>query len=172
MNATQAYALSKKYTEDSLIGIGALKGAPCEIDSIVHADGVTTITFKWEALDGSIHTSDIQVYDGTPIYVWTSGNHYEIGDLAIYGSSFYRCVTPNSDLVFDSSKWNEIGGSGSDGDYDIVETASLLPASFSSADRKMYYVIDEGRFHLWNGTAWVPQEPPTISVKDIDALFA
>ena len=33
------YALSKKYTDDSLIGIGALKGAPCKIKSIVKEHG-------------------------------------------------------------------------------------------------------------------------------------
>ena len=41
------YALSKKYTEDSLIGIGALKGAPCKIKSIIKENGENIITFEW-----------------------------------------------------------------------------------------------------------------------------
>jgi len=164
-----AYVLSKKYTDDSLIGIGALKGAPCKIKSIVKQDGQNIITFEWTDDNGDNHESYLYVEDGTPIYEWTPGFPYKYGDLAIYASCFYRCITPNSDYVFDDTKWNEIGSP--DGNYDIVQSASLLPPRFTAADRKLYYVIDEGLFYLWDGTAWVAQEIPTISIAEIDALF-
>ena len=163
-----SYVLSKKFTEDTVIGLGAIKGANCTIKSIVHQDGINTVTFEWTGTDGTVKTSEMIVNDGTPIYTWISGNHYLYGDLVIYASAFYRCIHENSDVTFDSSHWNEIGSP--DGNYDIVESATELPPRFTSADRKMYYVIDEGAFYLWTGTEWELQER-CISNEEIDALF-
>lgn len=157
-----SYILSRQFTKQSLIGMGALKGSPCQVKDIVHQDGINTVTFEWEGTDGTKKTRDMVVYDGTPIYVWESGNTYHYGDLAIYESQFYRCIVENNDVTFDSTKWNEIGSP--DGNYDIVQSVSLLPARFTAADRKLYYVIDENCFYLWNGTAWVK----TISNKIAD----
>ena len=165
----KAYILAKSYTDETAIQFGGLKGANCTIKSIVKQDGRNIVTFEWKNDDGDTRESIMYVDDGTPIYVWESGNHYNYGDLVIHTSSFYRCIVENSDIVFDDTKWNEIGSP--DGNYDIVETAALLPARFTAADRKMYYVINESRFHLWNGVKWLPQEPATIPNNDIDALF-
>jgi hypothetical protein len=142
--------------------MGALKGSPCQVKNVVHQDGINTVTFEWEGTDGTTKTRDMVVYDGTPIYVWESGNTYHYGDLAIYESQFYRCIVENNDATFDSTKWNEIGSP--DGNYDIVQSVNLLPARFTAADRKLYYVIDENCFYLWNGTTWVK----TISNKIAD----
>lgn len=157
LSGIKAYALSRKYTDKSILGItGALAGKNCTIESATKSDGLTTIVFKWTADDGTVRRTTIEVEDGTPIYVWESGNSYEYGDIAIYESCFYRCITANSDVVFDDTKWNEIGSP--DGNYDIVQSESLLPTRFTSADRKMYYVIDEWCFFLWNGAEWVSQK--------------
>lgn len=160
------YALSKSYTDKSLIGMGALKGAPCKIKSITKKDGLNIIVFEWEDDLGQKHESTLTVNDGTPIYEWCSGDRYEYGDLVIYESSFYRCTTPNSDSVFNPSHWSAIGSP--DGAYGLVDTGSDLPVRFTTADRKLYYVIDEGIFYLWNGIQW---EKQTISNEDIDSLF-
>ena len=163
------YALSKKYTNETAIQFGGLKGAPCKIKSVVKENGQSIITFEWKNDDGDTRESKMYVEDGTPIYTWTSGYSYIYGDLAIYESCFYRCITPNSDVVFDETHWNAIGSP--DGNFDIVQNVSMLPARFTPADRKMYYVIEEMYFYLWNGTEWVPQYPPTISNDEIDELF-
>jgi hypothetical protein len=157
-----SYILSRKYTDNAIVGLGSIRGANCTIKDIVHQDGINTVTFEWEGTDGTTKTRDMVVYDGTPIYVWESGNTYHYGDLAIYESQFYRCIVENNDATFDSTKWNEIGSP--DGNYDIVQSVNLLPARFTAADRKLYYVIDENCFYLWNGTAWVK----TISNKIAD----
>lgn len=165
-----SYILSRKYCDNSIKGIsGVLAGKNCTIESATKQDGLTTVIFKWTADDGTVRRTSIQVEDGTPIYTWTSGNHYEYGDLVIYSSMFYRCITANSDVVFDETKWNELGSP--DGNYDIVQSVNLLPVRFTSADRKMYYVINERCFYLWNGTEWVSQEPKTITSTQIKALF-
>lgn len=168
---TVTYALSRKYTDESLKGVGALKGSPCEIKSVVHRDGQNIITFSWKTIDDEERIQEVIVEDGTPIYVWTPGNTYKYGDLVIYESAFYRCIIENNDVIFDDTKWNEIGSP--DGNYDIVQNATFLPNRFTAADRKMYYSIADKFFWLWDGTSWVQQIPeiPSITMEQIDALF-
>lgn len=65
MNGNQAYILSKGYTKKSLDGVGALKGSPATIKSIVdNGDGTHTITFEWESNSGVKSTSNLIVADG------------------------------------------------------------------------------------------------------------
>lgn len=153
------YALCKKFTkqyvEETAAQFGALKGASCTIKSIVKQNGQSVVTFEWKNNEGETRESVMYVDDGTPIYVWTPNFSYKYGDLAIYGDSFYRCITPNSDASFDSLKWNPIGSP--DGDYDIVQSADYLPQRFTPADRKMYYCIDNDCFYLWDGEKWSPK---------------
>ena len=163
------YAVSKKYTDETAIQFGGLKGAPCKVKSVVKENGQNIITLEWTNDDGDTRETKVYVDDGTPIYTWTPNFEYQYGDLAIYESAFYRCITPNNDAVFDDTKWNEIGSP--DGNYDIVQTKTSLPVRFTPADRKMYYVIDEGIFYLWNGYSWIAQVIPTISNDEIDDLF-
>lgn len=143
---------AKKYTDETAIQFGGLKGAPCKVKSIVKEENRSIVTFEWENDEGETRESQMVVEDGTPIYVWTPGISYKYGDLVIYQSCFYRCITPNSDLVFDDRKWNEIGSP--DGNYDIVQNESMLPVRFTPADRKMYYAIEEDCFFFWDGYQW------------------
>ena len=156
MNGTQAYVLARKYTDETASEFGGLKGAPCTIKSVKHQNGRNIVTFEWKNSAGDTRESEMIVYDGTPIYVWESGNTYKYGDLAIYESCFYRCIVENSDEEFDNTKWNEIGSP--DGNYDIVQNSEMLPPVFTSADRKMYYSIEDENFWLWDGFQWVEQE--------------
>ena len=58
------YILSKKYTNDSLDGIGAVKGAPCRISKIEPIEGGNKITFAWTSNSGVESTSTLIVKDG------------------------------------------------------------------------------------------------------------
>ena len=163
------YAVSKKYTDETAIQFGGLKGAPCKVKSVKKENGQNIVTLEWKNDDGDTRESKVYINDGTPIYTWEPSFPYQYGDLVIYESCFYRCIIPNSDTVFDETKWNGIGSP--DGNYDIVNTASELPVRFTPADRKMYWCIDEHIFYLWDGTKWVAQNPNTIELEEIDALF-
>ena len=171
MFAEEAYALSKTYTDKSILGIaGALAGKNCTIKSAEHKDDVTTIVFKWTADTGETRETKIEVYDGTPIYDYTPGETYHYGDLVIYEAAFYKCIAEHvAGTTIDTTKFIELGSP--DGNYDLVETATDLPPRFTSADRKMYYVIDEDVFYLWNGTEWEVQEE-ALTNDEIDAMFA
>ena len=62
-----SYALSKKFTEDTAIGLGAVKGAPCTISSIQDNGDSTTLTFKWTGTDGTVQSSTMTVKNGISI---------------------------------------------------------------------------------------------------------
>ena len=55
---------AKKYTDESISGAGALKGAPCEISSITEITGGNRVTFSWEDTSGVAHTSTMDVMNG------------------------------------------------------------------------------------------------------------
>ena len=171
MTGLQSYVLSKKFTKDTVIGLGAIKGAPCTVKKTEHKDGCTYVTLQWTANDGvTTQETVLTILDGTPIYDYTPGNEYHYGDLVIYAAQFYRCVADCiAGTVLDDRYFSEIGSA--DGNYDIVQDVSQLPARFTPADRKMYYSIEDGFFYLWDGEKWAPQEPATISDEDLDELF-
>ncbi len=168
----KAWILSKGYTDKSILGIsGALAGKNCTIKSSEHKDGVTTIVFQWTADTGETRETQIEVFDGTPIYIYQAGERYKYGDLVIYQAQWYMCTAEHTaGPELDPSKFTEIGSA--DGNYDIINDSSELPPRFTSADRKMYFSIADGDFWLWDGEKWVLQNPRTISDDEIDALFA
>ena len=58
------YALSKKYTEKSLKGVGALKGAPCRVTAIEEVEGGNKITLSWTDTDGKTLSESLIVKNG------------------------------------------------------------------------------------------------------------
>ena len=58
---------SKTYTDESLLGLGSLKGAPCTIKSITEVDGGQKVTFEWTGTSGTKQTSEMIVKNGVTI---------------------------------------------------------------------------------------------------------
>lgn len=58
------YSLLKKYIKKSLVGMGALKGAPCQVQSVEKVDGITTVTLKWKDNEDVNHTTSFDIDDG------------------------------------------------------------------------------------------------------------
>lgn len=69
MNGLKAYVLAKGYVKKSLDGVGALKGSPCQIESITPSEdgSYTTIVFKWEGTSGTIYTDQLIVENGVGV---------------------------------------------------------------------------------------------------------
>ena len=59
-----SYALSKKYTDKTVEGLGSLKGEPCTIKSTTPKDNGTEIVFEWTGTSGTIETSSIFIENG------------------------------------------------------------------------------------------------------------
>lgn len=57
-------ANAKKYTRDTVIGLGAIKGKNCTISKIAKEDGITEIIFLWTGDDGTQRTQTAIVNDG------------------------------------------------------------------------------------------------------------
>ena len=74
-----SYILSKAYVDKTVVGMGALKGAPCTISGIVdNPDGTHDITFSWKDNSDVTHTSILTVANGeTPTITSTEidGGH-------------------------------------------------------------------------------------------------
>ena len=64
LDAKKALAIAEKYTDDALAGAGALKGVPCQIQSITAITGGNRVTFLWVDNNGDSHTSTMDVMDG------------------------------------------------------------------------------------------------------------
>lgn len=64
MTGLQAYVLSKKYTQQSLDGVGALKGAPCTIKSTTETDEGTIVVFGWIDNNGISQETTILIKNG------------------------------------------------------------------------------------------------------------
>lgn len=64
MTALEAYILARAYTQQAIAGAGALKGAPCQIQSIIPITGGNRITFAWENSEGVTETDTLDVMDG------------------------------------------------------------------------------------------------------------
>ena len=58
---------SKTYTDESLLGLGSLKGAPCTIKSITEVDGGQKVTFEWTGTSGTKQTSEMTVKNGVSV---------------------------------------------------------------------------------------------------------
>lgn len=67
MRSDEIIGMLRSYVNKSLVGVGAIKGAPCKIQSITDSDGSHTITFSWLDDAGTTHTSQLIVNDGSNI---------------------------------------------------------------------------------------------------------
>lgn len=66
MQGLISWVLSRKFTEDTADSLGSLKGAPCEIQSIVYdqTEKTVTITFSWTGTSGQVQTDSVVIHDG------------------------------------------------------------------------------------------------------------
>lgn len=85
----ESLTLAKKYVDESLAGVGAIKGSPCEIkEEKFDNEGNTIITFYWVDKDNKEYTKDVIVNRGkkgdqgyTPVRgtdYWTAGDIAEM----------------------------------------------------------------------------------------------
>lgn len=65
MKAVEIIGMLKTYIQQTLVGMGALKGAPCTVKSVEEDPGVHVITLEWTDNDGNKQTKAITVLDGT-----------------------------------------------------------------------------------------------------------
>jgi len=146
------YALSKKYTDETAIQFGGLKGAPCKVQSVVKTDGRSVVTLEWKNDAGDTRTSEVYVNDG--VSTWISGRSYIINDVVVNDDKLYICKVANSDVTFDENKWALVSGGVEGGDFHVIDTLAQRPSDLTASDRKMYYCIADSNYYVWDGTQW------------------
>ena len=113
------YSLSKKYTEETVVGLGALKGAPCTIKSIVETDIGNVVTFKWTGIDGTEQTASMTAKHGSSITDIEIDK--DTGRLVCTMSDGTTVVSKNSIATSDSV----VDNSGFELEHDIVCNVSV-----------------------------------------------
>ena len=111
MDGVVAYILSKKFTKDTVVGMGAIQGAPCEVQSINKVGDTTTVTLKWEDTSGTTHTDSFDILDGEDGISVSNANINSTGNLIITLSNgnTINCgkVLPQYDTMPSPSSDNE-----------------------------------------------------------------
>lgn len=144
MNGAQALALAKKYTADTADSLGSLKGAPCEIQSIVYdpVAGTVTITFSWTGTSGQVQTDTAVIHDGK------DGKDGDKGAKGDTGTSITGFDTEGNTLIIELS----------DGTTSEVEIPTVGIDSLSEMADVDLSELSEGQVLVFDGEKWVNGE--------------
>lgn len=133
MLADEVYGALRNYINQTLVGMGALKGASAQLSNVYNpAAGTNTMTWKWEDNEGEEHTTTVVVYDGTPgddgfsptITVKTST------------SSEYVLTIQTADGSFDTPNLKGSGGGG--GSSTLADLTDVAIESMATGDVLQY----------------------------------
>lgn len=123
MKDIEIIGMLKTYIQQTLVGMGALKGAPCTVKSVEEDPGVHVITMEWTDNDGNKQTKSITVLDGTN---GTNGFSPEITVKTATDSTYILTIT-TIDGSYDTPnlKGSGSGGASSMEDLSDVELTNL-----------------------------------------------
>ena len=123
MKSEEIIGMLKSYINQTLVGMGALKGAPCTVKSVEEDPGVHVITMEWTDNDGNKQTKSITVLDGTN---GTNGFSPEITVKTATDSTYILTIT-TIDGSYDTPnlKGGGSGGASSMEDLSDVELTNL-----------------------------------------------
>lgn len=133
MLADEVFGALRNYINQTLVGMGALKGASAQLSNVYDpAAGTNTMTWKWEDNEGEEHTTTVVVYDGTPgddgfsptITVKTST------------SSEYVLTIQTADGSFDTPNLKGSGGGG--GSSTLADLTDVAIESMATGDILQY----------------------------------
>lgn len=152
-------ALAKKYTEETVIGLGALKGAPCTIKSIEENLEGFDVIFEWTANDGvTKQTQTIQIENGT-----------FITDIDVDENNYLICTLSNGKKITSIHPvmgFNEEGGS-SILEKDIVCNISVGNASAGTTlPRGMTFTEYAEKVHVATLAPSVVINTPISTIKE------
>ena len=99
LRGEDALILAQDYVDETLKGVGALKGAPCTIKSTTKVSDGTNITFEWTGTSGTTQTSTIKVMDGISII-----------DVDVNADNTLTCTLSDGSTVTTANKIKTIKG--------------------------------------------------------------
>lgn len=114
LDGKKALGAANSFTEETVVGGGAIKGSPCEIQSITPITGGHRVTFVWELTDGTERTDYVDVMDGQ------QGEPGEQGDPGKgIKHSYVDPTTHHVIVVYDDDTTDDWG------EITVVDTGSL-----------------------------------------------
>lgn len=105
-----SYILSKQYTDETVIGGGAIKGKNCTIETITHSELQEVVTFKWILDDGTVRRQTMTVKNGITPQITVKENT----------PSRYVLHIKSGDTEWDTPNLRGGGGGGTT-DYDALD---------------------------------------------------
>ena len=143
----KTYAAAKKYTDNTVLGGGALKGKNATIDSITDITGGHRVTFKWTLDDGTEETDYMDVMNGVDGQDGADGATPTCTITEITGGHRVTFTIDGVDETFNVMD-GEKGDKGDKGDNAQV---TELPEASETEEGKIYQYVGETTATLING---------------------
>lgn len=91
----ETLALARGYTDETVVGGGAIKGKNCTITDISPIEGGNRITFQWTLDDGTIRTDTLDVMNGAQGEKGEKGDKGDKGDPGSGGGAVEHDIVTN-----------------------------------------------------------------------------
>lgn len=150
MLADDVYGSLRNYINQTLVGMGALKGASAQLSNAYDPTaGTNTMTWKWEDNEGEEHTTTVVVYDGAPGTPGAPGAPGAPGDdgfspiitVKTDTSTTYILTIETADGSFDTPNLKGSGGGG--GAASLADLTDVAIASMKAGDVLQYNATTE-----------------------------
>ncbi len=133
MLADEVFGALRNYINQTLVGMGALKGASAQLSNVYDpAAGTNTMTWKWEDNEGEEHTTTVVVYDGTP----GDDGYSPTITVKTSTSSEYVLTIQTADGSFDTPNLKGSGGGG--GSSTLADLTDVAIESMATGDVLQY----------------------------------
>ena len=156
MKAEEALAVAKTYVNQTLVGMGALRGAPCTIKSMTKVGRLTTTVFEWTDTSGASHENTMLVYDGLDGTNGRDGTDGADGfsptiTVKSSTSSEYILTITDKEGSYDTPNLKGSGGGGG-GASALTDLTDVQLASLASGDALVF-----------NGSKWANVSLATVA---------
>lgn len=154
MTGNTAYALAKGYTDETVIGGGALKGKNCTISSITEIEGGHRVTFSWTLDNGTTKSQTLDVMNGEDGYTPQKDVDYfdgEKGDKGDAGNGITTITKTSTAGIVDT--YTILFDDGDTTTFNVVNGANITKVSELENDEEFvkattislvnYYLKDE-----------------------------
>ena len=146
MLADEVYGALRNYINQTLVGMGALKGASAQLSNSYDSEsGINTMTWRWEDNEGTEHTTTVLVHDGAtgaPGSPGADGFSPTITVKASTGDTYILTIT-TKDGEFDTP--NLKGGGGSGGASSMADLSDVDLTALSAGKILVYITTPDGQ---------------------------
>lgn len=144
MLADDVYGALRNYINQTLVGMGALKGASAQLSNVYDPSaGTNTMTWKWEDNEGVEHTTTVVVHDGAEGAPGAPGDDGFSPTITVKTdtSTTYILTIQTADGTFDTP--NLRGGGGGGGSSTLADLTDVAIASMEAGDVLQYNATTE-----------------------------